>query len=131
VMKESSNHTKYASLSIPGASQVDVYPAEHLSDFNTYYGSSGIHDKSVITLPDDNLYWFEITILEQVVMKESSNHTKYASLSFPGASQVDVYPAEHISDFYKYYGSSGRHDKNVIALPDDNLYLYEGTILEQ
>nr|KAG5687645.1 hypothetical protein BaRGS_008128 [Batillaria attramentaria] len=65
VMKESSNHTKYASLSIPGASQVDVYPAEHLSDFNTYYGSSGIHDKSVITLPDDNLYWFEITILEQ------------------------------------------------------------------
>ncbi|KAK7465931.1 hypothetical protein BaRGS_00037509, partial [Batillaria attramentaria] len=65
VMKESSNHTKYASLSFPGASQVDVYPAEHLSDFYTYYGSSGTHDKSVIALPDDNLYWFEYTILEQ------------------------------------------------------------------
>nr|KAG5687229.1 hypothetical protein BaRGS_010897 [Batillaria attramentaria] len=41
-----------------------------------------------------------------VVMKEYSNHTEYASLSFPGASQVDVYPAEHLSNFYKYYGAS-------------------------
>nr|KAG5713280.1 hypothetical protein BaRGS_007807 [Batillaria attramentaria] len=42
-----------------------------------------------------------------VLKKESSNHTKYASLSFPGASQVDVYPAEHISDFWEYYEAFG------------------------
>ncbi|KAK7500350.1 hypothetical protein BaRGS_00008257, partial [Batillaria attramentaria] len=65
------------------------------------------------------------------VMKESSNHTKYASLSFPGASQVDVYPAEHISDYYEYYGAGGFHDNSVIALPDDNLYFADYTILEQ
>ncbi|KAK7506058.1 hypothetical protein BaRGS_00002780, partial [Batillaria attramentaria] len=47
------------------------------------------------------------------------------------STQVDVYPAEHISDFYKYYGASGVHDKSVIALPDDNLHLVEVTILEQ
>ncbi|KAK7463954.1 hypothetical protein BaRGS_00038036, partial [Batillaria attramentaria] len=64
-------------------------------------------------------------------MKEYSNHTEYASLSFPGASQVDVYPAEHLSNFYKYYGASGVHDNSVIALSDDNLHLMEVTILEQ
>nr|KAG5690893.1 hypothetical protein BaRGS_028925 [Batillaria attramentaria] len=66
-----------------------------------------------------------------VVTKENSDHTQYASLSFPGASQVDVYPAEHLSDFYEYYGASGIHDNSVIALPDDNLHLFEYTILEQ
>ncbi|KAK7505951.1 hypothetical protein BaRGS_00002673, partial [Batillaria attramentaria] len=64
-------------------------------------------------------------------MKESSNHTKYASLSVPGASQVDVYPAEHLSDFLEYLGVGGLKDKSIIALPDDSLFLSEMTILEQ
>nr|KAG5713318.1 hypothetical protein BaRGS_007845 [Batillaria attramentaria] len=204
--KDSSDHTKYASLSFPGASQVDVYPAEHLSDFYEYYGASGIHDTSVIALPDDNLYFLEYTILDKVFImlltltaflscammasampdelvdlvkslpaqdefliydirgdlssddvvaafsgfnvpykfkmlsgrrfivvlkKESSDHTKYASLSFPGASQVDVYPAELKSDFFKYYGVDVLDDTSVIALPDDNLYFLDYTILEE
>ncbi|KAK7500351.1 hypothetical protein BaRGS_00008258, partial [Batillaria attramentaria] len=65
------------------------------------------------------------------VMKESSNHTKYASLSFPGASQVDVYPAERLGDFYDYYGASGSNDSSIIAMPDDDLYLAQVTFLEQ
>nr|KAG5701887.1 hypothetical protein BaRGS_014952 [Batillaria attramentaria] len=66
-----------------------------------------------------------------VLMKESSDHTKYASLSFPGASQVDVYPAERIDDFYKNIGAIDFKDSSAIALSDDNLYLIEFTVLEQ
>nr|KAG5699580.1 hypothetical protein BaRGS_033776 [Batillaria attramentaria] len=66
-----------------------------------------------------------------VVMKDSSDHTQYASLSFPGASQVDVYPAEHLGDFYEYAGAENLHDKSVITFPDDNLILTEFTILDR
>ncbi|KAK7486835.1 hypothetical protein BaRGS_00021982, partial [Batillaria attramentaria] len=66
-----------------------------------------------------------------VVMKDSSDHTQYASLSFPGASQVDVYPAEHLGDFYEYAGAENLHDKTVITFPDDNLILTEFTILDR
>nr|KAG5688756.1 hypothetical protein BaRGS_019241 [Batillaria attramentaria] len=43
-------------------------------------------------------------VIPGMVMKDSSDHKKYASLSFPGASQVDVYPAEHLSDYWGYFG---------------------------
>ncbi|KAK7469910.1 hypothetical protein BaRGS_00036073, partial [Batillaria attramentaria] len=65
------------------------------------------------------------------VMKDSSDHKKYASLSFPGASQVDVYPAEHLSDYWGYFGVSGSHDKTDITLPNENLLLSEYVILDQ
>ncbi|KAK7506054.1 hypothetical protein BaRGS_00002776, partial [Batillaria attramentaria] len=101
------------------------YEASHLGDLLKVVKNPTAHAGNLPTQADDAP---KATMLK----KESSNHTKYASLSFPGASQVDVYPAEHISDFWEYYEVNGSlDDSSVMAFPDDNLYVFEYTVLEQ
>ncbi|KAK7471576.1 hypothetical protein BaRGS_00035804, partial [Batillaria attramentaria] len=104
------------------------YEASHLGDLLKVVKNPTAHAgyRSILpTQADDSP---KATMLK----KESSNHTKYASLSFPGASQVDVYPAEHLSDYWKYYGVNGTlEDSSVMVLPDDNLHVFEYTVVDQ
>ncbi|XP_025084028.1 uncharacterized protein LOC112558058 [Pomacea canaliculata] len=66
-----------------------------------------------------------------VLESKPGDRAALKDLVIPQATHVEVFTAEHASDFFLYQGVSGLQDNEFVRLDDENLFITEFTMREE